>query len=119
MRQHPQWLVVAEFPGGNRPFGISVIHRSRADPDADWTEDAEELAQNARFGSGDDEWPHYTRVAGGDDWRPLTTTLLRDVAAQVDEPLRAGNAFVMATAAQSQDNSALTYAILAHLGETL
>jgi hypothetical protein len=112
MTQHPQWLVVAESPGGTRDFGITVIHRDHADGDAAWTVTEEELAAGRAIA-----------VAGGDDWRPLTIALLRDVAAQmvaaqIDLPLSGANVCVMA-AAPDCDERALGDAILHHLSKTL
>jgi hypothetical protein len=117
MTDHPQWLVVAECPGGaGRDFGISVLHRKCTDPDAAWTEDAEELEQNARCDRGEGE--KYSRVAGGDDWRSLMITLLRDVEKHVAIPLRSNNVFVMGCAESGPDH-ALESAIMAHLNTAL
>lgn len=97
MTDHPQWLVVAECPGGaGRDFGISVLHRKCTDPDAAWTEDAEELEQNARCDRGEGE--KYSRVAGGDDWRSLMITLLATWRSM--SPFRCGQTTYLSWAAQ-------------------
>jgi hypothetical protein len=71
--KHPNWLVVVEHPGGSgRTFGITVAHRDRAAPDADWSCTDEELE------AGD------IRVAGGSDWRTLCMALLHDLAGSTD-----------------------------------
>jgi hypothetical protein len=110
MGQHSEWLVVAESPSSTRDFGITVIHR---DYQLFFSDRPSGIAVGRRIA-----------VAGGDDWRPLTVALLRDVAAQsmaaqIDLlPLSAANVSVMA-AGPNSDEGALDDAILHHLSKTL
>jgi hypothetical protein len=99
---HPTWLVVVEHPGGGeRTFGITVIHRDRADPNACWTEDDEErLAGNCR-------------VAGGDDWRTSRLDLLDDLADSLHVWANSTcDIFFMITAGHKDDDDVMTYAVI-------